>query len=197
MFSAIGFFAPPISTDLITMLEVMPNIISLPYGKCPPLHLQGPSWRHLLMLMARLSGTRIEATPEAVAVNKTELKLRTVVQFVKVCHRSVLQVSRNLDSRSATSYIVRMADNTLFYSGLPFATFRRYQAKCQRTAIFIHPLNHPNASPRSSRHSNFQNIQYSSFRCSPVPHTTHHLSEPCDVSARCSRRFKEIRSRQL
>ena len=50
------------------------------------------------MLMARLRGTRIEATLEAVAVNKTEVRLRTVVQFVKVCHRSVLQFSRNFDS---------------------------------------------------------------------------------------------------
>lgn len=81
---SVGFSAPPISTDLIMMLEVMPNIISLPYGKCPPLHLQGPSWRHLLMLMARLSGTRMEvATLGAVPVKKKEKKLRTVIQFVK------------------------------------------------------------------------------------------------------------------
>lgn len=87
---AIGFNAPPISTDLITTLEVMPNIITLPYGKSPPLHLQGPTWRHLLRLMARLSGTRMEASLEAVAVNKTEMKLRTVIQFVKVRLRSIL-----------------------------------------------------------------------------------------------------------
>jgi len=64
----------------------MPNIIALPYGKCPPLHLQAPSWRHLLKLMARLSGTRIEPTLEAMAVANGDLKLRTVVQFVKVHH---------------------------------------------------------------------------------------------------------------
>ena len=34
--------------------------------------------------MARLSGTRIEASLEAMAANKQELKLRTVVQFVRV-----------------------------------------------------------------------------------------------------------------
>jgi hypothetical protein len=62
----------------------MPNIITLPYGKSPPLHLQAPSWRHLLKLMARLSGTRIEPTVEAVAVANGELRLRTVVQFVRV-----------------------------------------------------------------------------------------------------------------
>jgi hypothetical protein len=62
----------------------MPNIITLPYGKSSPLHLQAPSWRHLLKLMARLSGTRIEPAVEAVAVSNRELKLRTVVQFVKV-----------------------------------------------------------------------------------------------------------------
>jgi len=34
--------------------------------------------------MARLSGTRIEPTVEAMAITKTDLKLRTVVQFIKV-----------------------------------------------------------------------------------------------------------------
>ncbi|KAF9058051.1 hypothetical protein BJ165DRAFT_1333807 [Panaeolus papilionaceus] len=65
------------------MDDPMPNIISLPYARCPPLHLQSPNWMHLLRLMARLSGTRIEPTVEAMAISKTELKLRTVVQFVK------------------------------------------------------------------------------------------------------------------
>jgi len=72
-----------ISTRLIQMQDQMPNIISLPYARCPPLHFQAPDWRHLLRLMARLSGTRIEPTVEAMAVSKTELKLRTVIQFVK------------------------------------------------------------------------------------------------------------------
>ncbi|KAF8076551.1 hypothetical protein FPV67DRAFT_1558996 [Lyophyllum atratum] len=61
----------------------MPLVISLPYGKSRPLHLQGPSWRHLLKLMAKLSGTRVEAALSAVAVTKTPPKLRTVIQFVK------------------------------------------------------------------------------------------------------------------
>ncbi|KAF8974185.1 hypothetical protein BDZ97DRAFT_1899941 [Flammula alnicola] len=65
------------------MQDPMPNIISLPYARCPPLHLQAPDWRHLLRLMARLSGTRIEPTIEAMAITKTDLKLRTVVQFIK------------------------------------------------------------------------------------------------------------------
>lgn len=63
----------------------MPNIITLPYGKAPIFHIQSPSWRHLLKLMARLSGTRVEPTIEALTVAKDdELKLRTVIQFVKV-----------------------------------------------------------------------------------------------------------------
>lgn len=66
------------------MQDPMPNIISIPYSRCPPLHLQAPDWRHLLRLMARLSGTRIEPTVEAMAVSKTDLKLRTVIQFIKV-----------------------------------------------------------------------------------------------------------------
>lgn len=82
--SAIGFKSPTISTRLAPMQEPMPNIISLPYTRCPPLHLQAPDWRHLLRLMARLSGTRIEPTVEATTVSKAELKLRTVIQFIKV-----------------------------------------------------------------------------------------------------------------
>lgn len=67
------------------MEEVMPNIISLPATRCPPLHLQATDWNHILRLMARLSNTRIEPTVEAMAASKTEIKLRTVIQFVKVC----------------------------------------------------------------------------------------------------------------
>jgi hypothetical protein len=81
---ALGFTPPVISSVLQPMSGPMPNIIFLPHGKSPPLHLQAPSWRHLLKLMARLSGTRIEPTVEAMAVASGELKLRTVVQFVRV-----------------------------------------------------------------------------------------------------------------
>lgn len=84
--TAVGFTAPTVSSTLAPMTGPMPNIITLPFGKSPPLHLQAPSWRHLLKLMARLSGTRIEPTLEAVAVSKEDLKLRTVVQFIRVRH---------------------------------------------------------------------------------------------------------------
>ncbi|RDB22537.1 hypothetical protein Hypma_010030 [Hypsizygus marmoreus] len=80
---SVGFKAPTISSRLVAMSDPMPNIISLPYGRCPPLHVHGPSWRHLLRLMAMLSGTRLEPTLDAVAVTKTDLKLRTVIQFIK------------------------------------------------------------------------------------------------------------------
>ncbi|PPQ77374.1 hypothetical protein CVT25_010956 [Psilocybe cyanescens] len=79
----IGFKPPAISTRLLPMQDPMPNIISIPYSRCPPLHFQAPDWRHLLRLMARLSGTRIEPTVEAMAVTRADLRLRTVVQFIK------------------------------------------------------------------------------------------------------------------
>ncbi|KAJ7180264.1 hypothetical protein C8R43DRAFT_972430 [Mycena crocata] len=86
---SIGFVAPSITPDLVPLAGSMPNIISLPYGRCPPLHLQAPSWRHLLKLMARLSGTRIEPTVEALAVTRSsQMHLRTVVQFVRPHHTS-------------------------------------------------------------------------------------------------------------
>nr|GAT59959.1 predicted protein [Mycena chlorophos] len=82
---SIGFMAPTITETLVPLAGSMPNIVSLPYGRCPPLHLQAPSWRHLLRLMARLSGTRFEPTIEAMAVARSsEMHLRTVVQFVRL-----------------------------------------------------------------------------------------------------------------
>ncbi|KAJ6598906.1 hypothetical protein DFH09DRAFT_1129536 [Mycena vulgaris] len=86
---SVGFVAPSITPELVPLAGSMPNIISLPYGRCPPLHLQAPSWRHLLKLMARLSGTRIEPTVEALAVTRSaQMHLRTVVQFVRPHHSS-------------------------------------------------------------------------------------------------------------
>lgn len=79
---AFGFHMPPM--DVFIMRDPLPNVISLPYGKCPPMHVQAPSWRQLLKLMAKLSATQIEPSTEALAVTKGELKLRTVVQFYKV-----------------------------------------------------------------------------------------------------------------
>ncbi|KAI0776129.1 hypothetical protein BD413DRAFT_669305 [Trametes elegans] len=85
---SIGFSTPSITPTLRPFEGVIPNVIALPYGRCPPFHLKAPSWRTLLKLMARLSGTRLEPTMEALAVVKTEMKLRVVVSFVKVHHAS-------------------------------------------------------------------------------------------------------------
>lgn len=74
--------------DIVMMRGPLPNIIALPYGKCPPMHVQARSWRQLLKLMAKLSATQIEPSTEAIAATKGELKLRTVVQFFKVRHPS-------------------------------------------------------------------------------------------------------------
>lgn len=93
---ALGFIPPVISSVLQPMSGPMPNIIFLPHGKSPPLHLQAPSWRHLLKLMARLSGTRIEPTVEAMAVTSGELKLRTVVQFVRVSRLTSQSEQQNI-----------------------------------------------------------------------------------------------------
>lgn len=62
----------------------IPNVIALPYGRAPPLHIKAPNWRDMLKLMARLSNTRLEPTVEAMAVVKTTMHLRVIVNFVKV-----------------------------------------------------------------------------------------------------------------
>lgn len=66
----------------------IPNVIALPYGRAPPLHLKAPNWHDMLKLMARLSSTRLEPTVEALAVVKTTMQLRVVVNFVKVSESS-------------------------------------------------------------------------------------------------------------
>ena len=82
---ALGFGTPPITSSLKPFTGVIPNVIALPYGRCPPFHISAPSWRSMLRLMARLSGSRLEPTMEALAIVKTEMRLRVVVSFVKVC----------------------------------------------------------------------------------------------------------------
>ncbi|KAH7914396.1 hypothetical protein BJ138DRAFT_1000107 [Hygrophoropsis aurantiaca] len=83
---SLGFSRPAINTILSPMVGQMPTVITLPYGKSPVFHLQTPNWRQMLKLMARLSGTRVEPTLEALTVARHELKLRTVIQFVKLHH---------------------------------------------------------------------------------------------------------------
>ncbi|KAI0320691.1 hypothetical protein OF83DRAFT_1162292 [Amylostereum chailletii] len=85
---SLGFHPLSVSASQPPMKGPVPNIITLPYGKCPPMHIQAPSWRQLLKLMAKLSATRIEPSVEAMAVTKGPLELRTVVQFIRVHHTS-------------------------------------------------------------------------------------------------------------
>ncbi|KAH7887613.1 hypothetical protein F5I97DRAFT_859728 [Phlebopus sp. FC_14] len=121
---SLGFSRPMISTELTPMTGMMPNVITLPYGKGPAFHFQAPSWRRLLKLMARLSATRVEPTLEALAVAKHELKLRTVIQFVKIHHsasewRAVLYLTTDhpVPPSTLTSHKYMNGDvNTLPYS---------------------------------------------------------------------------------
>ena len=86
--TAIGF-NPPAITGVLTPLEgPIPNVIALPYGRAPPLHMKAPNWHDMLRLMGRLSITRLEPTVEAMAVVKTAMHLRVVVNFVKVSKTS-------------------------------------------------------------------------------------------------------------
>ena len=82
---AFGFQPPAMSPHQSLMQDPIPNIISLPYGKAPPMHIQATSWKHLLRLAAKLSTTRVEPALDALAVTKDPLRLRVVVQFIKAC----------------------------------------------------------------------------------------------------------------
>ncbi|RPD67290.1 hypothetical protein L226DRAFT_453002 [Lentinus tigrinus ALCF2SS1-7] len=85
---AMNFGTPPISPSLKPFAGVIPNVVALPYGRTLPFYIKAPTWRNMLKLMARLSGTRLEPTMEAMAVVKSEMRLRVVVSFVKVHHAS-------------------------------------------------------------------------------------------------------------
>ncbi|KAK2466122.1 hypothetical protein APHAL10511_001764 [Amanita phalloides] len=80
---SIGFEPPLISTQILPWKDPLPTIISLPYGRSLPLHIQATSWRHMLKLLTRLPGTTIQATIDAMAVTKSDHRLRIVVQYVK------------------------------------------------------------------------------------------------------------------
>lgn len=106
---AIGWQLPVVGAELSVMQGSMPNIVALPYGQCPPLHFQAPNWRHLLMLMARLPGTRIEPTIDAMAQNKFDMRLRTVIQFIRV---SLHLLCCDFDSRLTYINISRTTTQT-------------------------------------------------------------------------------------
>ncbi|EIN10301.1 hypothetical protein PUNSTDRAFT_99721 [Punctularia strigosozonata HHB-11173 SS5] len=82
---SMSFAAPNLAESALPELAV-PDVVELPYGKAAPMHIQAPSWRQMLKLLARMSGSRIEPTVEAIAQVKdgSGLRLRAVVQFVKV-----------------------------------------------------------------------------------------------------------------
>ncbi len=86
-----GFFPPVITPQLEPYKERIPNVIALPYGRSPPLHIKAPNWRELVRLMALLSETRVEPNIEAQAVVKTAMHLRVVINFVKVCFNSTMK----------------------------------------------------------------------------------------------------------
>ena len=94
------------------MQAPLPDIIALPYGESPPLHVHARSWRQLLKLMVKLSSTQIQPSISAVAATGGELSLRAVVQYFKVSHsiqktRIFLRASRFIALRrtGGRSYI--------------------------------------------------------------------------------------------
>lgn len=81
-------FTPPVITQKLTPMQgPMPNVVALPYGRFPPLHIKARSWRSMVQLMARLSDTQVEPSIEAQALVKTAMHLRVVVNFLKVCRQ--------------------------------------------------------------------------------------------------------------
>ena len=80
---AYGIHSPPLEN--VQFRGPLPGVLALPYGKGEPMHIRASSWRQLMKLLAKLSVSRIEPTVEARATTKGALRLRTVIQFFKVC----------------------------------------------------------------------------------------------------------------
>lgn len=89
-FIAFGLNPPLIPSTNAVPLGGVPNIIALPAGGSVPFHIQARDWRHLLEVLALSNRSRIEASFEALAATKQELKLRTVIQFFRVGVKSLL-----------------------------------------------------------------------------------------------------------
>ncbi|KZS98321.1 hypothetical protein SISNIDRAFT_448535 [Sistotremastrum niveocremeum HHB9708] len=81
-----GFDTPSITSDRASPPPLIPDVITLPPAPSAPFHIQAHSWRSLLRLLAHLGGTRLEPSIEAISLHKSEIKLRTVVQLIKVPH---------------------------------------------------------------------------------------------------------------
>lgn len=85
---AYGDNTPPVQN--VQFRGGLPHVLALPYGKGQPMHIRASSWRQLLKLLAKLSATQIEPTVEARAATKGALRLRTVIQFFRVCNSTHL-----------------------------------------------------------------------------------------------------------
>ncbi|KAG9317459.1 Tho complex subunit 7-domain-containing protein [Chiua virens] len=146
---SLGYNIPVISTELVSMTAPMPNVITLPYGKAPVFHFQAPSWRKLLKLMARLSGTRVEPTPDSFGIAKHDLKLRTVIQFVKIHHsasewRTVLYLTTDypVPSNLLNAHKYTNGDVTVLpytYSLSPLPALLRDGSESQMAKYYVVP----------------------------------------------------------
>ncbi len=83
--SIIAYGNQPPPLENVEFRVGLPGVLALPYGMGQPMHIRASSWRQLMKLLAKLSDSRIEPTVEARAATKGALRLRTVIQFFKVC----------------------------------------------------------------------------------------------------------------
>jgi hypothetical protein len=96
-------------------LPTIPDVIKLPYGKAPPMHVQAGSWKQLLRLLAKASGTRVEPATEAFALTSGVHKLRVVVQFVKVRRAVFSDVTYRANGASAQNHLASSEWRTVLY----------------------------------------------------------------------------------
>ncbi|KZT12557.1 uncharacterized protein LAESUDRAFT_753629 [Laetiporus sulphureus 93-53] len=117
---SMGFGAAPITSSREPMHGTIPTVISLPWEEQKPFYIQGPDWRSLLKLMARLSSTQVEPSVEAIRKTKGEMRLRVVVSFVRVHSSSshwrtvfYMTIDRPVPLNASNSSRYRSGDTTV------------------------------------------------------------------------------------
>lgn len=79
-----GFGRPVIQVLPLPVPQAVDPVIMLDPAPSKPFHLVAHTWRHLLRFLASCANTRVEASPAAMAREKTSPRLRVVLHFVRV-----------------------------------------------------------------------------------------------------------------
>jgi len=93
--SVFGFGRPVIQVLPLPVPQAIDTVLILDPAPSKPFHVVAHTWRHLLRFLAACSNTRVEASPAAMAREKTSPRLRVVLHFVRVRTFNFLKYCRS------------------------------------------------------------------------------------------------------